>query len=111
MNFSNYQTLSNRTAKQLPLHTALLHITTGFAGEVGELADAIKKAEIYGKPYDMDNIQEELGDLLWFVSYACNTFGFSMETVARENIEKLVRRYPDGFSDYHADKRLDKEVA
>lgn len=108
MELSTYQALANRSAKHLPLHKALLHVITGLSGEVGELSDAIKKAEIYGQPYDMDNIAEELADVLWFVAYASDVFGFSMETIARQNIEKLAARYPNGYSDYHADKRLDK---
>lgn len=111
MQISEYQALANRTAKELPLHKALLHVTTGLAGEVGELSDAIKKAEIYGKDWDMENIAEELADVMWFVAYACNVFGFSMETIARENIEKLATRFPEGYSDFHAAARLDKEVA
>ena len=108
MNISEYQALAIRTAKDLPLHTALLHVTTGLAGEVGELCDSIKKAEVYGNPHDMENYAEELGDLMWFVAYAANVFGFSLETVARKNIEKLAARYPDGYSDFHASARLDK---
>jgi len=109
MHVHEYQSLAGRSAKELPLHTALLHIVTGLAGEVGELSDAIKKAEVYGNPYDMDNISEELGDVLWFLAYAANTFGLSLETISRQNIEKLAARYPDGYSDYHAFRRLDKE--
>lgn len=109
MQVFEYQALANRSAKELPLHKALLHIVTGLSGEVGELSDAIKKAEIYGNPYDMDNVAEEIGDLLWFLAYAANTFGFSLETIARQNIEKLATRYPSGYSDYHAFKRMDKE--
>jgi NTP pyrophosphatase (non-canonical NTP hydrolase) len=111
MHVHEYQTLASRSAKELPLHKAILHIVTGLAGEVGELSDAIKKAEVYEKPYDMENISEEIGDLLWFLAYAANTFGFSLETIARQNIEKLATRYPEGYSDYHAAKRLDKGEA
>lgn len=109
MNISEYQSLAMRTAKDLPLHTALLHVATGLAGEVGELCDSIKKSEVYDRQHDMNNYKEELGDILWFVAYASNVFGFSLETIARENIEKLATRYPEGYSDFHAAARLDKE--
>jgi NTP pyrophosphatase (non-canonical NTP hydrolase) len=109
MNISEYNELALRTAKDLPREKALLHVIAGLAGEIGELADAIKKAEIYNKKLDVDNIAEEISDCLWFVAYAAHVFGFSLETIARMNIEKLARRYPSGFSDYHATARLDKE--
>lgn len=109
MQIHNYQTLANRTAKELPLDKAILHVITGLSGEVGELADAIKKSEIYLQEWDMENVAEELADVLWFVAYACNVFGFSMETIARQNIEKLAKRYPNAYSDHNAFARLDKE--
>jgi NTP pyrophosphatase (non-canonical NTP hydrolase) len=109
MLMSDYQVLAMRTAKPLPRDKAILHVIVGLADELGELSDAIKKSEIYGEPIDMVNMAEEVGDLLWRVSYAAHVFGFSLETIARMNIEKLARRFPDGYSDYHATARLDKE--
>jgi NTP pyrophosphatase (non-canonical NTP hydrolase) len=111
MNISEYNELALRTAKDLPREKALLHVLAGLAGEVGELADAIKRAEIYNNTLDLENIAEEISDCLWFVTYTANVFGLSLETIARLNIEKLATRYPDGFSDYHAAARLDKEGA
>ena len=78
------------------------------ADEVGELASAIKKAEVYGQKYDFENIEEELGDILWDTAYAANVFGMSLETCARKNLDKLAKRYPDGYSDERAAQRLDK---
>jgi NTP pyrophosphatase (non-canonical NTP hydrolase) len=98
-----------RTAKELPREKALLHVIVGLMDEVGELAGAIKKSEIYGQPTDLENVAEELGDILWRTAYAAHFYGMSLETIARLNIEKLAKRYPDGFSDYHAAARLDKE--
>lgn len=108
MHIHEFQSLANRTAKELPLDKAILHVITGLSGEVGELSDAIKKSEIYNQPWDLENVAEELSDVLWFVAYACNVFGFSMETIARQNIEKLAKRYPHAYSDHHAFVRLDK---
>ena len=98
-----------RTAKPLSLDKAILHVIVGLADEVGELASAIKKSEIYGQPVDMENIAEEIGDILWRTAYAAHVYGMSLETVARKNIEKLAVRYPDGYTDFHAEARIDKE--
>lgn len=108
MNISEYQALAMRTAKDLPRDKALLHVVVGLMDEIGELAGAIKESEIYGKPMDFENIAEELGDILWRTAYAANHYGMALETIARMNIEKLVKRYPEGYSDYHAAARLDK---
>lgn len=109
MHIHEFQSLSMRTAKDLPRQVALLHLVSLLADEVGELASAIKKAEVYGQKFDFENIEEEIGDLLFSVAYASHVFGMSLETCARKNIEKLAKRYPEGrYTDEHAKLRLDK---
>ena len=70
----------------------------GLAGESGEVADAVKKHLYQGHTLDLPDMKEELGDVLWYVALACKCGGFSMSDLMRGNIEKLQRRYPDGFS-------------
>ena len=108
MNFADYQTLANKTAKELPFKDAVIHAALGLSGESGEFADAIKKHTIYNQNMDFANAREELGDILWYCALAANVLGFSLETVARMNLEKLAARYPEAYSDYHAAARLDK---
>ena len=45
-----------------------------------------------------ENRREELGDILWYLTWLCSEFGFGLEEVAQANIDKLKRRYPEGFS-------------
>lgn len=108
MNLAEYQALANRTAKELNFDKALTHAALGLTGEAGEFADAVKKHTIYGQSCDFENLREEIGDILWYCAYAANVLGFSLETIARLNIEKLAVRYPDTYTDYHAGARLDK---
>jgi NTP pyrophosphatase (non-canonical NTP hydrolase) len=109
MHIHEFQSQAMRTAKELPRQVALLHLVSLLADEVGELSSAIKKAEVYGQPYDFNNIEEEIGDLLFAVAYAAQIFGMSLETCARKNNEKLAKRYPLGhYTDEHAAQRLDK---
>jgi NTP pyrophosphatase (non-canonical NTP hydrolase) len=108
MNFEEYQKNAIRTAKAGDFVFNLLHAAMGLAGEAGEFVDCVKKYAIYGQTLDSKNAIEELGDLLWFVALACDTLGVNMESVASKNVDKLAKRYPEKYSDYHAEKRLDK---
>lgn len=108
MHIHEFQSLSMQTAKDLPRQVALLHLVSLLADEVGELASAIKKAAVYGQTFDFENVEEEIGDILWATAYAAQVFGMSLETCARKNLEKLSKRYPDGYSDENAVQRLDK---
>lgn len=69
----------------------------GIAGEAGEVADVIKKHLGHGHDLDTAQLTRELGDVLWYVAAIAKTIGVTLEEVARANIEKLQRRYPDGF--------------
>lgn len=71
----------------------------GIVGEAGEVADIIKKHLCQGHDLDRNELMSELGDVLWYIAELCYVSGFSLEDVARRNIEKLKERYPDGFSE------------
>lgn len=87
----------------------LLHMAVGISGESGELLDAIKKHVIYQKPLDRENVKEEIGDLLFYVSNLLQSTGFSFEDVLRHNIDKLSVRYSSGkYSNVQAQTRADK---
>lgn len=87
----------------------LLHGLLGLAGEVGELIDPVKKAMFYGKPLDVENVREEIGDLLWYIAGPlCRGLGVSLEDLAAANVVKLRARYEKGYSDTAAIARADK---
>lgn len=86
-----------------------LHGALGVCGESGELGDAIKKEYIYGKPRDLDNIIEELGDLEFYVQYIRKHYGVSRQQVLQANADKLAKRYVNlKYSDAAAIARADK---
>lgn len=88
----------------------LLHASIGISGEVGELLDAIKRATIYRKPIDMENVIEELGDIEFHMERIRQLLNISREQTLQANIQKLIKRYPSGtYSDEQAIKRADKE--
>lgn len=79
----------------------------GVAGEAGEVADLVKKHVGHGHPLDRDKLAKELGDVLWYVAALAHDVGLDLSTVAALNIEKLKRRYPDGFSTERSINRVD----
>lgn len=87
-----------------------LHMTVGISGEAGELLDAVKKAVIYRKPLDIENVIEELGDLEFYMEGLRQGLGISRQETIDHNIAKLSKRYNSGtYSDKHAQERVDKE--
>lgn len=106
---NSYQALADRTAKDMGTEEMnLIHAALGVTSEAGEFADAIKAHAIYGKDLDRMNCMEELGDLLWFINLACKHLGWDIIEVMQENINKLVVRYPEKYSDQAAITRADK---
>lgn len=101
-----------RSLKDVPnFHYNLNHSLHGLVSETGEIAHTIKKHIIYEQPFDRDNMEEELGDLLWYVALMCHTNGFSLEKIMRQNINKLKKRYPEKFTPQDAIARADKLAA
>lgn len=91
-----------------PYKANLLHIALLVAGEAGEIVDAIKKHVIYNKPLDVENLDEECGDLLFGVNALLNAIKRTEQGCKGRNIEKLMKRYATGYSDKAAQERADK---
>lgn len=75
------------------------HFTVGLVTESAELLDAYKKAKWYGRKLDTVNIKEEIGDVMWYLVQLCDEVGYSLDEAKVDNIQKLKKRYPDGFED------------
>ena len=98
MTLNEYQVLASRTMnKDLSIIQTKLHALHGLSGEVGEIHSLFQK--IYqGHEMNEEHLMKEVGDLLWFIAELCTVFGWEFDTVASKNIEKLMARFPDGFS-------------
>jgi NTP pyrophosphatase (non-canonical NTP hydrolase) len=92
-----------------PRDIRLIHMAMGISGEAGELVDAIKKSVFYRKDLDVENVKEELGDILWYMSNLLNELGSSYEEIMARNHEKLIKRYNGQFSELAAVERKDKQ--
>lgn len=93
-----------------PEKAQLLHMACGVAGEGGELLDAIKKHVIYGKPIDIENVVEELGDLEFFMEGVRQLCKITREQTMGGNVTKLSERYATAtYTDQAAILRADKQ--
>ena len=100
MELDEYQRLALRTAGHRESTAKVLTYTAlGLTGESGEVAEIVKKTFYHGHPLDVDALRKELGDVLWYLAVMADGLGLSLDQIARENIEKLRARYPEGFSE------------
>lgn len=97
MTLNEYQKLAERTINKdlLPRETEM-HALHGLASEVGEIHGIFQKF-YQGHEIDAGALRKEVGDLLWFIAELCTVEGWELEVVGEENIDKLRRRYPEGF--------------
>ena len=95
MTGNEYQRLAMRTATSKCRDMA--NAALGLTGEAGEVADEIKKFLFHGHPSNPEKVVKELGDVLWYVALMADLLNVSLDFVMEHNIEKLKRRYPDGF--------------
>lgn len=98
MTINTYQLLADRTMNpELTQVETILHALHGLSAEVGEIHSIYQKS-YQGHEVSDDDLKAELGDLLWFAAEYCTAKGWDMEQVANQNIEKLRKRFPKGFS-------------
>lgn len=106
MNFKEYQAKTKDTAVFPTCYVEtdtggvvsarFLYPALGLAGEVGEVEEKLKKI-LRDKNgalsiKDREDLQKELGDVLWYVAQLCETLGLSMQDAAEGNIKKLADR-------------------
>ena len=86
----------------------------GLCSESGEFMEIVKKTVFQGKPLTEENkfhIQRELGDCIWYWVNACRAIGVDPNDVVKENVNKLISRYPAGKFDVHySENRQDGDL-
>lgn len=96
---NEYQKLAARTInRELDDESIKFHALHGLVGEIGEIHSIYQKT-YQGHPFDEEELKKELGDLLWFIAEYCTILEWSLEDIMQMNIEKLKKRYPEGFSE------------
>ena len=109
MDFNQYQELASRTLnKDKGLELTLINMSMGLVGESGETVDYMKKVLFHGHEFNIEKLASELGDVLWYVAGMCSVLDVSLEEVAQYNIEKLIKRYPEGFTEQDSVNRVEE---
>ncbi|MCX6723408.1 MAG: nucleoside triphosphate pyrophosphohydrolase family protein [Candidatus Staskawiczbacteria bacterium] len=100
-----YQEGCKKTAKKVDdRNVEIMAYGLGISGEAGDVAGCIKKTFVHLNDQTA-GIRENLGDTMWYVAMICNFFDWDLKEVLTENIEKLKKRYPQGFSEIDADRK------
>ena len=98
MNINEYQELAMKTLNPaLDKKDVLINSVMGLCGESGEAIDIIKKWFAQGHELDREHLKKELGDIAWYLAEAATALDLSLDEVLSANIEKLKKRYPEGF--------------
>jgi len=98
MNINEYQQLAMTTLNpELSKRDMLLNSVMGLCGESGEAIDLVKKHMMHGHAFDREKFAKELGDIAWYLAEAAKAIDTDLETIFQMNIDKLKKRYPDGF--------------
>ncbi|MBK8465158.1 MAG: nucleoside triphosphate pyrophosphohydrolase family protein [Chloracidobacterium sp.] len=97
MNFEEYQTEASQTALYPRRLSNLEYPTLGLAGEAGEVANIVKKIQRdHGGVINEEiraKLQDELGDVLWYISACADELGLTLTEIAEFNVNKLAKRH------------------
>ena len=107
MTINEYQELAMTTLNpKLNKKDVLINSVMGLCGESGEAIDIVKKWLAQGHELDKVRLKKELGDIAWYLAEAATVLDFTLEEILQENIDKLKKRYPDGFEVKRSVERL-----
>ena len=98
MTANEYQKLAMTTLNpELSKKDVLINAVMGLCGESGEAIDIVKKWLVQGHDLDREKLAKELGDVAWYLAEAATALDLDLETILRGNLDKLSKRYPEGF--------------
>ncbi len=109
VNFTEYQEKARQTARYPVIGHAVIYPTLGLTNEAGEVSGKIKKIfrdkeGVIGES-DLDALQGELGDVLWYLAQVSTELGLSLDEIAEHNIAKLLDRQARGKIQGDGDNR------
>ena len=98
MTVNDYQRQAMRTLNPaLGKKDVLINSMMGLCGEAGEAIDIVKKWLAQGHELDRAHLVRELGDVAWYLAEAATALDVPLEDVLQANLDKLQKRFPEGF--------------
>ena len=98
MTVNEYQKLAMTTLNpELGKKDVLINGVMGLCGESGEVIDIVKKWLAQGHELDKEQLAKELGDVAWYLAETAYALDIPLEDILQGNIDKLKKRYPEGF--------------
>ncbi len=111
MKINEYQELAMTTLNpELSKRDVLINSVMGLCGEAGEAIDIVKKWMAQGHELDKEHLAKELGDIAWYLAEAATALDIPLEDILQANIDKLKKRYPEGFDDKRSLVRLQGDL-
>ena len=99
MTANEYQQQALRTLNpELSRKDVLINGVMGLCGESGEAIDIVKKWLAQGHELDKQKLAKELGDIAWYLAETAWALDIPLDEILQANLDKLARRYPEGFS-------------
>lgn len=99
MNFKEYQEQAKKTIQKYVDRTEVDEIIPflGIVGETGSVITELKKKIRDGDGYNNfnDQLAEELGDVLWYISAIATQNEINLEDIAEQNLKKTFDRFSD----------------
>jgi NTP pyrophosphatase (non-canonical NTP hydrolase) len=90
--FSDYQAMVERTDERKKVIVPLL----GLAGELGDLNSTFKKLVLSDSQVFREDLREDIGDILWYVTSIAILHKIPLQDVARASARKAERLYSKG---------------
>lgn len=88
---------------------AVIYTALGLCSEAGEVAGKIKKVLRDNNgiftTFHLQEISAEIGDVLWYAARLAASMGLDLETIAKQNLEKLEARKNKGTISGSGDNR------
>ena len=110
MKLKDFQKLSVRTMNpSLTQEQQICNCIIGIQSEAGEMANEFKKNFFQGHALDLNHVHEELGDVMFYIVNLATLLDLDMEEIIEANYDKLMKRFPDGFTAAASIARVDKE--
>jgi len=85
-------------------------INSGGVFKLGDIVDLHKRELAYGKEIDANVLEELIIEAVAWLIFVAESYNFTFESSLERNIDKLIQRFPDKFTQEAALTRdLDKE--